>query len=152
MTVMIGRGSLPVHVALAASPGGRGLFVHTTHLVDGTCRHGERRLDRRADLDAAPAVLLPRVGRPARAKVALVRGESLVLSDCVVWMRSEPGGRETELRNLLLSRWDEVEALYGGSCAPYTTLDRLSAFLTGCGMIVRRRAPAAGPNPAEPRV
>lgn len=81
-----------------------------------------------------PVVLLPRVGRPDLSKIVGVNVEQTVLSDCVIAIKTTPAGHEQELLRLLRSNWVDLRGIYGGSCAPYITLDDLAHFLMRFGI------------------
>ncbi|MDR6897618.1 putative RNA methylase [Bosea sp. BE109] len=127
------RGSLPVHECQRAAEGPR--FIHTTDLREGQLLNDTagfasgngRRLK-------GPLVLMSRVGRPSRGKIVLVQSEEVVLSDCVIALRTAPPGHESNLASLMRESWPIVQAAYGGSCAPYTTLKRIQEMLYHLGI------------------
>lgn len=147
--VLLGRGATPVHKASVTQ--GEGVFIHTTDIAQGEIGDLSRRVARRPDLDAAPTLLLPRVGRPASGKVVVTQGRPLILSDCLIWLRTQPSGLETELKDLILSRWPEFSGLYGGSCAPYTTLAAVAGFLENCGLETELAGRSLAPQAASTR-
>lgn len=129
------RGSLPVHRAVHDEAGVP--YVHTSDLrsLGGAVLKTVMRPRRVVD---GPAVLLARVGRPDRAKLVLIGAGGVALSDCVVALRTEPRGHEAELLNLLSLNWARIERLYGGSCAPYLTMESLLGLLGRLGLQARR--------------
>lgn len=131
-SVEISRGSVSMHEYVAAVAGPR--FIHTTDMRGGILLPSERRAAGELRRVQGPAVLISRVGRPARGKIVLLPDHEAVLSDCIIAMRTFPTGREAELFELLAANWDTVKSAYGGSCAPYTTLKRLAAALLRLGI------------------
>lgn len=129
------RGSLPVHRAVFGEAGVP--YVHTSDLrdLDSGALRTVLRSTRAVD---GPAVLLPRVGRPDRAKLMLSPAGRLVLSDCVIALRTEPRGHERELFRLMKRNWANIEKLYGGSCAPYLTTNGLLGLMAKIGIRARR--------------
>lgn len=131
-SVELSRGSVSMHEYVAAATGPR--FIHTTDMRDGTILQSERRAADELRRVRGPAVLISRVGRPAKSKIVLLPGGEVVLSDCVIAIHTMPSGREAELLELLSANWNIIESAYGGSCAPYTTLKRLAAALLRLGI------------------
>lgn len=131
-SVEISRGSVSMHEYVAAATGPR--FIHTTDMREGILLPSEKRAAGELRRVQGPAVLISRVGRPAKGKIVLLPDHEAVLSDCVIAMRTFPRGREAELFELLSANWDTVKTAYGGSCAPYTTLKRLAAALLRLGI------------------
>ncbi len=140
-SVELSRGSVSMHRYNSPATGPR--FIHTTDMRQGTILSSERRASTELRRVRGPAVLMSRVGRPAKGKIVLLPEGEAVLSDCVIAMHTSPSGREAELVELLAANWDVVKSAYGGSCAPYTTLKRLAAALLRLG-ISSRIAKAGG--------
>lgn len=85
-----------------------------------------------------PAVLLPRVGKPASGKVALYTArESIGLSDCVFAITCSSPAHALYLLNLLLDNWATFCQAYHGTCAPYITAKDLIGALFALGIRVR---------------
>jgi hypothetical protein len=131
-SVEISRGSVSMHEYVPVATGPR--FIHTTDMRDGILLSFEKRAANELRRVQGPAVLVSRVGRPSKGKIVLLQDEEVVLSDCVIAMRTCPRGRESELLELLTTNWETVKSAYGGSCAPYTTLKRLAAALLRLGI------------------
>lgn len=131
-SVEILRGSVSMHEYVPDATGPR--FIHTTDMRDGILLPVEKRAANELRRVQGPAVLISRVGRPSKGKIVLLQDEEAVLSDCVIAMRTVPRGREPELLELLSANWETVKSAYGGSCAPYTTLNRLAATLLRLGI------------------
>lgn len=130
--VELSRGSVPMHEFVAVATGPR--FIHTTDMREGTILPSGRRAAAQLRRVRGPAVLIPRVGRPNRGKIVLLPDGEAVLSDCVIALHTFPSGNEAKLLDLLVANWDVVKSVYGGSCAPYTTLKRLAAALLRLGI------------------
>lgn len=123
--VEVVRGRVPRHRKFE-KPHLTAPYIHTTELQ----RFGVASPSSTAPLEYStigPLTLLPRVGYPDH-KVARFDGGPVVLSDCVIALRSV--GRLTdELHASVSESIDELRALYSGTGAPYVTLARLTAFL-----------------------
>ena len=59
----------------------------------------------------------------------------IVLSDCVIAIQCTTKEDAAEVRSRLLSRWTEFSDIYGGTCAPYMTINKLQDFLLRCGIV-----------------
>ena len=108
--------------------------IHTTDLAGNKIISLSRRVSNHRHIVKGPAVLVPRVGQPNVAKIALyLEPSDIALSDCVFALtcRSQATARrlETEMR----SRFDEVVTAYGGSGAQFLTLNSLVRLLQGWG-------------------
>jgi len=141
------RGTMSVHET-SETPGGLPV-LHTADLRALNLSPQRWTLDDRRRIQGT-AVLIPRVGRPDQSKLVLADLPHIVLSDCVIAIKTEPLGFEPELFRLLSSRWAELEALYGGSCAPYITVGQLQEFLLKSGVISERiRGMASSRDPTR---
>ena len=128
--VKVVRGCVPVYRAENGLAGRRFPFIHSTDIVDTEVNQYQRsvKIDTRAV--RGPAVLLTRVGSPATKKCAIYDcAQTIVLSDCVIALECENLAIAEKVRARILSRWDRFSSLYGGTCAPYITLDALKSFL-----------------------
>lgn len=121
------RGWQQIHSAVECRDGLP--LVHSTHLVDGCVKtdltvsvSSTRKL-------TAPAVLLPRVGKPNSSKIAVLVQSEIVLSDCVFAIPCTSLQGAEQLRARMLAAWPEIEGQYGGSCAPHLTLEGLRSVL-----------------------
>jgi len=130
--VEITRGSLSVHDFVATKIGPR--FIHTTDMRDGRLVASRQRASLDLRCIKGPAVLIPRVGRPSASKVVLLPKCAAVLSDCVIALHTNPPGNERALASLLRENWNTFQTAYGGSCAPYTTVKRVSEALLRLGL------------------
>lgn len=81
-----------------------------------------------------PAVLIPRVGQPSPSKISLyIRRKRVVLSDCVLGIQCKTKLEAEWIQNMILDDWITFRKIYTGTCANYTTLQRLRAFLNSIG-------------------
>ncbi|MDT9601075.1 N-6 DNA methylase [Sphingosinicella rhizophila] len=126
------RGSLSVHEHVTTDTGPR--FIHTTDLQRNCLLPSDRRASSAHRTISGPAVLIPRVGRPSSDKVVLLASGEAVLSDCVIALQTIPVGSEQALADLLVENWESLKTAYGGSCASYTTLKRLTKALLRFGL------------------
>jgi predicted RNA methylase len=126
------RGGVPLFEAVQSSTGIP--LIHSTDigaLVHGTSKvHTPRVRPIGRGQVRGYAVLLPRVGVPARASVEPVfLGETVQLSDCVIALCCESKADAARLTAELQSRWTRFLGLYRGTGARYTTVRRLAAWL-----------------------
>lgn len=131
--VEITRGWVSVHKAENTKNGCR--FIHTTDLRDEQLKDMVVRVSPRYRTISGPAILIPRVGRPSVSKVVLIGEEKVVLSDCVIALRTTPPGSEVELAREIKRNWLTFQQIYGGSCAPYTTIRRIREMLLELGVL-----------------
>ncbi|MBO9546960.1 N-6 DNA methylase [Caulobacter sp.] len=129
--VLIMRGTTSIHRTSGAIEGLP--VLHTVDLRDKVEKPqrwtvGSRRLV------SGRTVLLPRVGRPDVSKLVQMNLSNVVLSDCVIGIQTVPRGHEDEVLRALRSSWSALEALYGGSCAPYITVGQLQTHLLSLGV------------------
>ncbi|RYF47176.1 MAG: hypothetical protein EOO38_12665 [Cytophagaceae bacterium] len=54
------------------------------------------------------------------------------MSDCVLAVRSKKNLDIERLGQAILEQWDTFRTAYGGTGAPYTTLERISEILSVC--------------------
>ncbi|ODP38765.1 MULTISPECIES: methyltransferase [Sphingomonas] len=147
-SVEISRGSVSMH-EFVPSPAGLD-FVHTTDMRQGHIWPSDRKASPELRRVRGPAVLVPRVGRPMQEKIVVLGDKEVVLSDCVMALRTSPPGNEQALAALLTENWSTLSSAYGGSCAPYTTLRRLANTLFRLGVansIIRADRPAEAVRP-----
>ena len=107
--------------------------VHTTELRSGGYPklHGVVRTGRTV---SGAVVLLPRVGTPSPEQIISVHfDEATLISECVIGLKCKSVEESEVLREAIVARWVELEGIYTGTCASYTTVDRLRDFLCCCG-------------------
>jgi len=127
------RGTCPLH-NIPEKPNGPTL-VHYTDLknaqviLNGHRGHGDHRCL------TGPAVLIPRVGRISSEKIALfAASERVMISDCVIGLKTQSFRAAVNLRHVLLENFDEFARSYVGTGAPHITLERLRAMLQRLGV------------------
>lgn len=121
------RGWLQMHSVVEDAEGP--LLVHSSNLVDGEILVDSMKRVATSRSLAAPAVLLPRVGRPNRLKVTVHRSGEIALSDCVFGIPCMSIRHAERLSARLKQSWQVVEEQYKGSCAPHLTLSSLRSGL-----------------------
>ena len=126
LTVRVIRGVVPVSAADAATGSLSLPFIHTTALRrNSVVLDGIRTADSRRGF-CGPAVLLPRVSQPSPEKICLLSSvDRVVLSDCVIALTCRTREHARELHRRILCNWRVFAGIYGGTCAPYTTLRAL---------------------------
>jgi predicted RNA methylase len=129
------RGRVQVHrVDPAATTGAP--FVHTTNLraggVSGPLRYANANL-----ASCGPLIILPRIGFPSLEKVVLLESGHWVLSDCLFGIRPEGGLESDQLLDVVRGVLPAIRSAYGGSCAPYLTLDSLISVLAAAGVVAK---------------
>lgn len=142
--VDIVRGRVPVHLSTLTADAGGVPWIHTTHLREGAVRSSEQS----ALLDRATIgslVIVPRVGKFVRSKIALSAASRAVLSDCVFGLRSLSVPPEI-LRDDLHARSELLSGNYIGTGAPHLTIRRLTDFLLEIGYSPRH-VPASADAP-----
>lgn len=130
VSVKLVRGCVPLYKDAGT---GRTL-VHSTDLVRSkVVLNGHvAGKDKRAII--GPCVLIPRVGKPNIGKVALyLRNKRVALSDCVIGLQCDTRDEAEWLHAAILQHGDDFLMTYSGTCAPYTTVERLTTFLEGIG-------------------
>ena len=132
--VRITRGCQPMYRTRDASTGP--VLVHSTDLRSSRvylngCRgiSEERRL-------YGPSVLLPRVGRITKDKIALLQSldTPIVLSDCVIAITTTTLDDARRVQKLLIEGFPSLRAQYVGTGAPFVTLQRLRTVLNRLGI------------------
>ena len=106
-------------------------YVHTTHLRRGRLDSSDRLPVTSGRVFRGPCLVLPRVGRPDRAKLTLMApGETAILSDCVVGIECRTLMQAERLQLKLIEDWISIAPrLWAGTCAPYTTLSRVRKWV-----------------------
>ena len=104
-------------------------LIHTSDLLSGIVCRGKP-LDVAAPTVMGPALLMPRVGKTDRGKLAILEsGREIVISDCVIAVTTKSMRSAKQLQKSILRNWDQFERIYRGTGAPYVTLARLDKFL-----------------------
>lgn len=130
--VAIMRGNHPV--AFGSEKLDAPSLIHTTDLFNGEIAISRRRAVKLNRQISGQVLMIPRVARPNRNKVAVgnfVR--PVVASDCILAMKTVPPGNEIDLQVHLQRFWCALESVYSGTCASYLTLSALKNFLVSMG-------------------
>lgn len=132
--VAVVRGSIQMHQIPSGPNAGKIVLVHSSDLTENKMA-SSRKICTVRSIARGPAVLLPRVGVPDRRKIALVTSrEIMALSDCVISLGCNTVADATRVQQNMISNWNGLSALYGGTCAPYLTIENLRRFLNRCGI------------------
>lgn len=109
---------------------GECFLVHTTNLRNNILEGLEKKPKSDHAKVTGPAILLPRVGNPNKAKICLIgSNESYVLSDCVMAIQFNDLRNANILFKYLQDNWAMVSDLYTGTGARYITVEKLNQFL-----------------------
>ena|GEM_PF-399098 len=128
----IRRGTVQVHLARQSE--GELPLIHTTSLRRGRVQEPLLWTSRGAPL-VGPGVVFPRVGAVTQEKLSILDAASpVVLSDCVIALRTSDATEAVRLRELLLSDWDVFRSLFGGTGAQYTTIAKVTQMLHALGV------------------
>ena len=131
------RGTIPVSKSSASFDGLP--FIHSTNLIAGSLTVPTRRISPHGRSLSGTALLLPRVGRPNVDKMVLKTDPGqVVLSDCVVALKTPDRLDESALYGLLRENWPMLRRVYSGSCALYLTMGGLGRLLERFGYVVER--------------
>lgn len=127
--VSVFRGNLSMHEIHSYKSNGNHL-IHSTNLLNNLIEGLEHKVDRIQSEVTGPAVLMQRVGNPNIKKICIIpSGETYVLSDCVIAIKTSTQNDSIKLRDLLFKNWHNIKNLYKGTGAKYITVERLSKYL-----------------------
>lgn len=127
--VSVFRGSVSMHEIQKYSVNGKPL-IHSTNLLNNAITGLLHKVDLNRSEVTGPAVLLHRVGNPNIKKICIIpAGETYVLSDCVLAIKTITQNDSIKLRDLLFENWHNIKNLYKGTGAKYITIDRLESYL-----------------------
>jgi len=133
VTVHLTRGCQPLYRLRPPSDGP--ILVHSTDLRDATVYLNGRRSAHVQRAISAPAVLIPRVGRITKNKIAMLDSSTpVVMSDCVIGLRTRSPKDAREVRKRLIDAFPVLKAQYVGTGAPFVTIRRLRAVLVSLGI------------------
>jgi hypothetical protein len=131
------RGCVPVYRAENGFAGRKYPFIHSTDIVGLDVCHYQRAVKVDTRCIQGPAVLVARVGSPLSRKCAIYDCEqTIVLSDCVIALRCRTLSVAKKVQRRILENWESLAPLYGGTCAPYLTMNRLRTFLESISITV----------------
>src|SRR4051812_25222594 len=81
-------------------------LVHTTNLANHTVKINGARVANSTRFVSAPAVLVPRIGKPAVGKIALYSAATpIVISDCVFGLECNSLATARAVRSTLTKNW-----------------------------------------------
>lgn len=127
--ISIFRGSISMNEIFKYSINGKHL-IHSTNLINNSIVGLVHKIDTNRSEVIGPAVLLHRVGNPSMKKICIIpEGESYLLSDCVVAIKTKTESDSIKLQKLLFENWNNIKNLYKGTGAKYITIDRLERYL-----------------------
>ena len=127
------RGSQPVHRTRGRSSGP--VLIHSTELRDALVYANGRRGFSTHRTIIGPAVLLPRVGRITKGKIAISCSDfPIVLSDCVIGIITKSLNDAKDIRRRLVDSFQVIKAQYVGTGAPFVTIERLTDALSLLGI------------------
>lgn len=129
--ITLQRGSVPVHLAVPDRLGDS--FVHTTCLTDGLVVPKPSTITQGVHKRFwGPGVIIPRVGSVTAGKIGYISKSdaSVVLSDCVIGIKSTSNARARSIQKFLAVNISSTRSIYTGTGAPYTTLTRVSNYLS----------------------
>jgi hypothetical protein len=127
------RGKLQMHTADKWSSADGYPLIHTSNLLLNKIHFLGCHIVDYKHIIHGPAVLVPRVGLVTREKVAILpEGTSVVMSDCVLAIQCKTNDNAKLMSQAIFSHWDTFRTAYGGTGAPYTTLERISETLAQC--------------------
>lgn len=130
--IAIMRGNHPV--ALGKNKSDAPSLIHTTDLFNGEISISRLRAVKTKKKISGQVIMMPRVARPNRNKIALGNFiRPVVPSDCILSMKTIPAGNGADLQRQLLRFWSALENAYSGTCASYLTLNALKDFLVSIG-------------------
>lgn len=128
--VRLVRGSVPLHLFT----GDDYTLVHSTDLVGGMVELNGHVASKDRPWLSGPSILFPRVGQPRIDKVAIFRQRKrVVLSDCVIGLQCKCVSDVNWLYDKIIRNGKGYMTLYSGTCARYTTVQRVVDFLASLG-------------------
>jgi hypothetical protein len=129
--VDIFRGRVSVCDVVTANRKNSALFIHSTHLQNKKIVGTPNKVSaKKYETIKGPAILLPRVGKPKQSKLSFYLGkENIVLSDCVIALICDSNNHAQVVYKQLFNNWTLLKDQYGGTCAPYITIEKLRKAL-----------------------
>ncbi|MBX3406693.1 MAG: methyltransferase [Phycisphaeraceae bacterium] len=144
------RGSAQMHSLRIASRRTGFTLVHTDNLRGSTVVGPHKRVWSTRPIRGS-VVLLPRVGRTTLEKVVVLQTtRPIVLSDCVMAIECESVAEAHRVHQMIAQHWSRFQKCYGGTGAPYTTVEKIRLALRAC-MSGLNQAPE-WPKPPVPRI
>lgn len=124
------RGNIQMHTLNGNIGGKLTPLIHTTEMVATGLNITRRKTNTEKSCIMGPAVLLPRVGNPNKEKIHLwLHRKKIALSDCVLGIRCNSQKEAKGIKKAIQNNWNFIKNLYGGTCAPYITINALNRAL-----------------------
>lgn len=112
-------------------------LIHSTELQNGSVlkpQHSSSLIHKQI---SGTFILLPRVGKPKKSKIALYRSKiPFTISDCVMAIRCANMREAKKAYQRLFEHWHHVEERYNGTCARHITIRSLGELLQSLGFQV----------------
>lgn len=125
----ITRGQLSMN-EIIEDPNSKSLLIHSTNLRNNKIGDAIIKVKNNYPLISGPGVVIHRVGNPKPTKVCTIKEtEKYILSDCLVFIKTETHIDSKKLKKYILTNWSSFESLYKGTGAKYITLNKLKDFL-----------------------
>ena len=133
--VKVLRGTLQMHRVPASVVEGSIPLVHSTELQSYKMRIGQKVVPSGTRSISGPAILIHRVGKPRKDKVAYVlKSPPFAISDCVVALLCPNENECIRLHQSLIEHYSLLKQNYIGSGAPYITINRIQRVLHDLGV------------------
>ncbi len=134
-SIKVLRGTLQMHKISASTAEGSIPLVHSTELQSYKPRVGQKVVPLGTRSISGPAVLIHRVGKPRKDKVAYVpKSPPFAISDCVVALLCPNEYECLRLHRSLIEHYGLLKQNYIGSGAPYITINRIRRVLYDLGV------------------
>ena len=133
-SIKVLRGTLQTNQVPVCVEGERTPLVHSTELQGYELQLGQIEVPSGTRSISGPAVLIHRVGRPRKDKIAHVsRGSPFAITDCVIALLCPNEQECLRLHRSLIEHFSLLEKNYIGSGAPYITIKRVQRVLHNLG-------------------
>lgn len=107
--------------------------LHTVNLKNHGVHTVTKFTDRQIKYVSGTYLCLPRVCKPLKDKIVIIRNQSFVLSDCVFAIKTSDNFSIDQLKQIIINNWNEFSSLYESTCAPYITTNQLQNFFKNHG-------------------
>lgn len=122
------RGQLSMN-EIIEDPNSKLQLIHSTNLRKNKIVDVRYRIKNNYPLICGPGLVIHRVGNPNPSKVCIIKKtEKYILSDCLIFIKTETSIDSKELKKDILSNWSSFEDLYKGTGAKYITLEKLKVI------------------------
>ncbi|MCK4981727.1 MAG: methyltransferase [Victivallaceae bacterium] len=128
-SIVVIRGKVSMNTIKKGVIGNTSL-VHSTNLQNQKIVDLNISMTEKAYVTTGAAVLIPRVGNPRKDKVCILHSkQKVILSDCVIALKTKTLNEAKKLQKLILDNWDIFFSLYQGTGAKYITIARIKETL-----------------------